>query len=125
MKKIIVFSLIILVVILVVVLVLFYINKMYETYTSGSFDITPSITVNMDWKGSQVSTYPYYPNNLVNAPQNIAPQILKLQSYQSDLDGPTDSTYVSSDMQTQRNIDDIDNLEGFTMMNPYVPNPLT
>ena len=111
-----------------VVLVLMYGSKMYETYVSGSFDITSGITVDMDWKGSQVSTLPYYPNNLINPPQDIVTQMKKLQTYQADLDGPTDSTYVSACANNQLNIDDgnnldnVNNLEGFTTMNPYMPN---
>jgi len=113
-------SLYVFIFILVIVFVLLNVSKMYETYVSGSFDITPGITVDMDWKGSQVSTYPYYPNNLTNAPQNITTQIKKLQSYQSESDGPTGTDYVSMNIKNQKNIDNVNNLEGFTMMNPFV-----
>lgn len=114
-------------VVLIVILVLFYVNKMYETYTSGSYDITPSITVDMDWKGATLSKYPYYTNNLVNPPANIQNQIQQLQKYQQK-DGATNSTYVDSGMNVQPNLDNPNNKEGFgmledfSMMNPYIPN---
>lgn len=107
-------------IIIIGVIVFLYLTRMYETYVSGSFDITPAITVGMDWKGSQVSGYPYYPNNLVNAPQDVDIEMRKLQSYQSNTDGPTDSTYVSAQMTDASNPNNVDNLEGFSMMNPYV-----
>lgn len=115
-------------IVLIIVLVLFYVNKIYETYVSGSYDITPSITVNMDWKGATLSKYPYYTNNLVNPPANIQNQIQQLQKYQHDSDGPTDTTYVATGMSMQQNLDNPGNregfetLEGFSMMNPYIPN---
>ena len=102
----------------------------FETYVSGSYDITSGITVNMDWKGATLSKYPYYTNNLVDPSSNIESQIKKLQSYQSESDGKTDSTYVASCMKTQPNIDsptnradskeNFNNLHGLTTMNPYV-----
>ena len=110
-------------IIIIVVIVLLYLSKMCETYVSGSYDITPAITIGMDWKGSQVSTYPNYPNNLINPPQNVDVQIKKLQSYQSESDGETNSNYVSTGMQNnqQMNNPNVSNsLEGFTMMNPYI-----
>lgn len=118
-------------IVLIVVLVLFYVNKMYETYVSGSYDITPSITVDMDWKGAILSKYPYYTNNLVNPPTNIKNQIQQLQKYQSNTDGPTDTTYVATGMSMQQNLNNLDNprnmegfetLEGYSTMNPYIPN---
>jgi hypothetical protein len=111
---------------LIIVLVLFYVNKMYETYVSGSYDITPSITVDMDWKGATLSKYPYYTNNLVNPPANILNKIQQLQKYQPKEDGPTDTTYVTTGMSMQQNLDNpnsregFETLEGFSMMNPYV-----
>lgn len=101
------------VIILVLVFILFLAPKMSENFFSntsfnyGSFDITPSITVDMDWKNSQVSNFAFYPNNLSNASEKTAEQIKKLQSYQPKLDGHTDSLYVKK-------------LEGFTMMNPFI-----
>ncbi len=109
-------------IIIIAALVFLYLSKMYETYVSGSFDITPAITVGMDWKGSQVAGLPYYPNNLSDAPQKMTTQIKKLQSYESNTDGPTDSNYVASGMQIQSDINNVNSLEGFTMMNPYVSN---
>ena len=97
------------IIIIVIVLVLLYFNMYNEYYTNGSsYDITPSITTNMDWKGSSLSKLPYYPNNLVNASPCISNKIKELQTYQPESDGPTDTTYVSN------------NYEGFSMMNPYV-----
>ena len=108
----------ILLIIIVGVILFLYMSRMYETYSSGSYDITPSITTQMDWKGSQLSGIPYYPNNLNNPPQNVDVNIRKLQSYDPETDGKTNSVYVSSNMQNNLG----NNLEGFTMMNPYVPN---
>ncbi len=107
-------------IIIIAVIVFLYLTKMYETYVSGSYDITPAITVGMDWKGSQVAGYPYYPNNLDNPPQDIDVQMRKLQSYQPNSDGPTNSTYVSAQMSDLSNPNNVDNLEGFSMMNPFV-----
>lgn len=110
-------------IIIIVVISFLYITRMYETYVSGSFDITPAITVGMDWKGSQVSAYPNYPNNLINPSSDIDVQIKKLQSYEPKQDGKTSSDYVSANMQNNNFINDPsepDSLEGFTMMNPYV-----
>lgn len=115
-------------IVLIVVLVLLYVNKMHETYVSGSYDITPSITVDMDWKGATLSKYPYYTNNLVNPPTNTLNQIQQLQKYQSAQDGLTDSSYVATGVNVEQNIDNPSNregfetLEGFSMMNPYVHN---
>jgi hypothetical protein len=110
-------------IIIIAVIVFLYLTKMYETYVSGSFDITPAITVGMDWKGSQVSGFPFYPNNLVDPPQDVNVQMRKLQSYEPDVDGQTTSNYVSADMQNtkQMNNPNVPNdLEGFSMMNPYI-----
>jgi hypothetical protein len=106
----------------IVVLVILYLNKMFETYVSGSFDITSSITTNMDWKGATLSKYPYYTNNLINPPVDTLNQISSLQKYQPVSDGPTNSTYVSTGVNVESNIDNPSNREGFTMMNPYVRN---
>jgi len=108
------------IIIIVIIFVLLYVFKMYENYETNSFDITPSITVDMDWKGSQLSTYPYYPNNLINSLPNIKTQIKKLQSYQEEMDGPTETKYVQNNMKVTNSIDNPNNLEGFTMMNPYI-----
>lgn len=116
------------IIVLIVVLVLLYINKMYETYVSGSYDITAPITVDMDWKGAMLSRYPYYTNNLVNPPADVLSKIQELQTYQPKEDGDTSSTYVSNGMNVQPNLDNSDNREGFegieefSMMNPYVQN---
>lgn len=107
-------------IIIVVAVVFLYLTRIYETFVPGSFDITPGITVGMDWKGSQVSSMPYYPNNIINPPQNINNQMMKLQSYQPNMDGHTESKHVSSGMKNIKNINNVDNLEGFTMMNPFV-----
>lgn len=109
--------------IIVITIVFLYLSKMYETYVSGSYDITPGITVGMDWKGSQVAGSPYYPNNLVNPPKNIDVQMKKLQSYEPKSDGQTTSNYTGTQMQNnqQMNNPNVPNdLEGFSMMNPYV-----
>ena len=122
---------------------------MYETYASGSYDIKPSITTNMDWKGATLSKFPYYANNLINPPANVLKQVQNLQKYQPKLDGTTDSTYVATGMNVPSNIDNpnnraginmpanidksidltvpvdlnnYDNRERFTMMNPYINN---
>lgn len=111
-------------IIIIVVIAFLYMTRMYETYVSGSYDITPAITIGMDWKGSQVSGYPYYPNNLINPPHDADIQMRKLQSYEPDQDGKTSSDYVSADMQNNKspnNPDEPDSLEGFTMMNPFIP----
>ena len=109
--------------VLIVILVLFYLNKMYETYVSGSYDITSDITVAQDWKGATLSALPYYTNNLEKPPQDVMSQIKRLQTYQQSQDGPTDSTYVSSGQYSVTpDIDSPDNREGFTMMNPYITN---
>ncbi len=109
-------------IVLIVILVIFYANKMFETYVSGSYDITPSITTDMDWNGATLSKYPYYTNNLVNPPADVLKQIKDLQKYQPQVDGPTDTTYVATGMDVTNNIDSPYNREGFSMMNPYVPN---
>lgn len=109
-------------IVLIIILVIFYTNKMFETYTSGSYDITPSITTNMDWNGATLSKYPYYTNNLVNPPNDVLKKIIELQKYQPNIDGSTDTTYISTGMDVTKNIDNSNNREGFSMMNPYVPN---
>jgi hypothetical protein len=109
--------------IIIITIVILYLSKMYETYVSGSFDITPAITVGMDWKGSQAAGIPFYPNNLVNPPQNVDVQMKKLQSYEPEIDGQTTSNYVSTNMQNNKkmiNSNVPNDLEGFTMMNPYI-----
>jgi hypothetical protein len=111
------------IVILIIVLVLFYAYKMYERFVPGSYDITPSITANMDWKGATLSKIPYYTNNLQQVPSNDLDKVRYLQGYQPNIDGPTDSTYVSDGMEIPTNLNDPNSpnqLEGFTMMNPYV-----
>jgi hypothetical protein len=110
------------VIILLVVLGFYIIPKICENYISGSFDITSEITTDMDWKGSQVSNLPYYPNNLTNPPNDVLGEIIRKQSYQPTQDGPTTSTFVSGNMKNIPKINDVNNLEGFTMMNPYVNN---
>ena len=110
------------IVVLIVILVVLYANNMYETYVSGSYDITPSITTNMDWKGSTLSKLPYFTNNLINPPADVLSKIQNLQTYQSQQDGSTDTTYVTKSMDKQANIDNPNTREGFTMMNPYVSN---
>ena len=111
----------VLITILIVVLIIFYVGKMFENYESCSYDITPSITTNMDWNGAILSKYPYYSNNLVNPPAEQLKNINQLQKYNSELDGPTNTMYVSDGMNVTRNINDPNNREGFTMMNPFVP----
>lgn len=108
------------VIILVIVLVVFMMCKRCENYASGSFDITSSITTNMDWKGATLSKVPYYTNNIVNPPNNVLNQIQQLQKYQPSTDGQTDTTYVATNMKVEQNIDNPSNREGFSMMNPYV-----
>lgn len=109
-------------IVLIVVLVILYVNNMYESFVSGSYDITSQITVDMDWKGATLSKYPYYTNNLVNPPADVLSQIQQLQTYQPKEDGATTSTYVSKGMEVQPNLDNPENREGFTMMNPYIAN---
>lgn len=108
--------------VLIAILILFYINKMYESYESNSYDITPSITTDMDWNGATLSKYPYYTNNLVNPPDDVLKKIKELQKYQPKIDGNTDTTYVANNMNISSNLDNPDNREGFTMMNPYISN---
>lgn len=110
-------------IIIIVVITFLYITRMYETYVSGSFDITPVITVGMDWKGSQVSGYPNYPNNLINPPHDLDIQMIKLQSYEPKKDGKTSSDYVSANILNNKSINnpnEPDSLEGFSMMNPFI-----
>lgn len=109
-------------IVLVVILVIFYLNKMFETYVSGSYDITPSITTDMDWSGATLSKYPYYTNNLVNPPADILKKIQELQKYQPNVDGPNDTNYVATGMDITKNINNHEGREGFSMMNPYIPN---
>ncbi len=110
-------------IIIIIVIAFLYMTRMYETYVSGSFDITPAITVGMDWKGSQASGYPYYPNNLINPPNDVNIQMRKLQSYEPNQDGKTSSEYVSTDVKNN-NLTNYsnkpDDLEGFTIMNPFI-----
>jgi hypothetical protein len=109
------------VIVLIVILVLLYLNKMYETYGSGSYDIPLGLTTDMDWKGSQISSISTYPNNLNVPSQAINAQIKNLQSYQPNQDGTTSTNWVSTGMKTQSDINNPNNLEGFTLMNPYIP----
>lgn len=110
------------IIVLIIVLVILYICNVCETYESGSYDITPSITVDMDYNGAMLSKMPYYTNNLINPPVNVLNKIQKLQKYQPKEDGPTDSIYVNTDMEVEKNIDNPNSREGFSMMNPYIPN---
>lgn len=113
---------------IVLIIALFLINVFHnkESFVSGSYDITPAITVDMDWKGATLSKYPYYTNNLVNPPINVLNKIKELQKYQPKEDGKTNSTYVTSGMDMEINIDNpnneegFENIEKFTTMNPYV-----
>jgi len=109
-------------IVLIVILVLFYVNKMYEPYDTNSYDITQNITTNMDLNGATLSKYPYYTNNLVNPPADVLKKIQNLQKYQPKLDGVTDSTYVATKMNIGNNLDNLNNKEEFTMMNPYIHN---
>lgn len=106
---------------LLLVIVAIYLPSACETYLSGSFNITPSITTDMDWKGSQLSAIPAYPNNLVDASGSVLNQIKQLQTYQASQDGQTTSNYVASGMKEESGIDNPNSLEGFQMMNPFVP----
>lgn len=109
------------VLVLILILILFHWNKMYESFVSGSYDITSGITVAQDWKGASLSALPYYTNNLEKPPSDVLDQIKQLQTYQQSQDGPTESTWVSSNQyRVTPNIDSPDNREGFTMMNPYI-----
>lgn len=120
-------------IVLIIVLAILYINNMYETYVSSSYDITPSITTNMDWKGAMLSKYPYYTNNLITPPNDVLSKIKQLQTYQPKEDGYTNTSYVTTDM-TKPELNNLTNREGFeeinesneieqfSMMNPYVPN---
>jgi len=109
------------IIVLLVVLVLFHLNKMYEPYVGGSYDLTSDITVAQDWKGATLSQIPYYTNNLENSPEDVRTQIKQLQTYQQSQDGPTESTWVTSGQyRTTPDINSPDNREGFTLMNPYV-----
>jgi hypothetical protein len=75
----------------------------------------------MDWNGATLSKYPYYTNNLVNPPADMLKKIKELQKYQPKVDGQTDTTYVSTGMNVSNNIDNSNNREGFSTMNPYIP----
>ena len=113
------------IIVLIIILAIFYVTKMYETYVSGSYNITPLITTNMDWKGAILSKFPYYINNLVNSSSEVLNKIQELQKYQSKEDGLTDTTYIATGMNNQKNLDNSNNEEGneqFSMMNPYIPN---
>jgi hypothetical protein len=112
----------IIIIVLIVILIILYANNMFETYSSGSYDITPSITTNMDWNGATLSKYPYYTNNLVNPSVDVSMKINSLQKYQPNTDGPTDTTYIATGMNVTNNINNPDGREGFSVMNPYVPN---
>lgn len=115
-------------IVLVVVLVLLYIHRKYETFVDGSYNITPNITTDMDWKGAMLSKFPYYTNNLINPPTDKLTQIKQLQKYQQKSDGPTDTTYVAKNMKVEHDLDNPNNregFEGFSMMNPYVSNQST
>ncbi len=111
---------------LIVGVVLLYIPSICENYVSGSFDITSAITTDMDWKGSQLSKIPTYPNNLVQPSGDLSIVIKDLQTYnpsqfnEVSADGPTSSTYVNSGMILESDINNPNNLEGFSMMNPYI-----
>ena len=106
------------VILMLIILVILHYNIFIETYEVNSYNITPNITVDMDFKGSELSSYPYYPNNLINAPNKIITQMQLLQSYQPTQDGPTETTYVSDEMITQKNINNPNNLEGFNLIKP-------
>ena len=108
--------------VLLVILLILYVNKMYETYADGSYDVTRDIIVAQNWKGSSLSTIPNYTNNLETPPQNVLSKIQQLQTYQKSQDGPTDTTWVSTNMGEIPNIDSPENREGFTLMNPYMGN---
>jgi hypothetical protein len=112
-------------------------------------NITSGITTGMDWKGAIMSSKPYYTNNLILAPEPVQIQMQKLQTYQPDIDGPTNSSWVSNGLSQQvdknnpnvpNNLDytesnilpndlsnDLSNnlsnnlaLEGFSLTNPYI-----
>jgi hypothetical protein len=121
----------ILIFVLIIILVISYSFKIHENYFSSSYDITPQITANMDWKGATLSKLPYYTNNLVNPPEEVLKNIQELQKYQPKSDNTTNTTYVSDDMILSKNLnnpnnrqglDGLERLEGFSMMNPYIPN---
>jgi len=105
------------VIILLVLLVILYLTKLLETFVNAGIptndDITPKITVGMDYNDSQVSTFPYAPNNLVNAPKDIEKQINKLRNYQPNYDGPNEKPTLDKVVEDK---------EEFTLMNPIVFN---
>lgn len=123
------------IIVLIVILVIFYTFKIHENYFSDSYDITPRITTDMDWKGAMLSRLPYYTNNLVNPPADVLSEIQELQKYQPITDNKTNTTWVSDNMNLlnssnlsnlsnlSTNFDDPNNKEGFeefTTMNPYI-----
>lgn len=95
------------VIIIVLILILFY--RRSETWINSGIptdnDITPKITVGMDYKGAMLSGIPYYTNNLDIPPKAVDKQIKKLQSYDETIEKPELFH------------------EEFTLMNPYVHNP--
>lgn len=112
-----------LIVIIVLFVIIYIFRMMSEGFVVSSYDITPSITANMDWKGATLSKMPYYTNNLQQVPLNDMDKVKYLQKYQPNVDGPTNSNYVSDNMDLPINLNDPNSpnqLEGFTMMNPYI-----
>ncbi len=111
------------IIVIIIVLVLFYTHRMFENFVPGSYDITPLITVNMDWNGATLSKIPYYTNNLQQIPPQNLNNVKYLQEYKENIDGPTNSTYVANKMTIPTNLDDPNSpnqLDGFTMMNPHI-----
>lgn len=121
-------------IVLVIILAILYTLGARENYFSDSYNITPQITTDMDWKGAMLSKYPYYTNNLENPPPDVLKKIQELQKYNPKTDGTTRTNYVSTDMSVEKNLsnpfnregfDELNNsdvLEGFTLMNPYISN---
>lgn len=111
----------ILIIVLVSVLFLCCMSNMYESFASGTFDITSDITTTMDWKGATLSGMSTYTNNLEKASPQVLKDIRHLQKYEPSQDGRTTSTWVSQEMKITENINNPEGREGFTQMNMYVP----
>jgi hypothetical protein len=128
------------IIILIVIFVIFYTLKINETFNTNTKDITSNIIIDNNIKSNIISKYPYYPNNLETPPEYIKNQIEELQKYQNEYDGLTKSILENKNnielnrINKIKNIDNLENLEkndkiegfseleGFSMMNPYISN---
>lgn len=103
------------VIILLILLIILCLFKFLESFVNcgipSNDDITPKITVDSTYNDSTISTFSYFPNNLVGPPSDIQQQLDDLSKFQPDYDGSIPDI-----------TEDNEDKEEFTQMNPIIFN---